>query len=145
MLGGGQAAQVPIVVTVPVTEAQPTQTLFAPCTEGGGSSSPLQTSAQSSANTPLTTSVLVQSTFPPSTVVEASSATLSDGSVVQTVVTVVTTLPPTSVYAPTSIASPTLQSDSSQGSGTNVAPIVGGVLGGFFGLIAIVGSLWWLW
>jgi hypothetical protein len=142
--GDGQAAQVPIVVTVPVTEAQPTQTLFAPCTSGEGSSSALQTSAQSSTDTPLTTSVLVQSTPPPSTLVEVSSTTLADGSVVQTVVTVITTPSPTSVYVPTSIANPTLQSDSSQGSGTDVAPIVGGVLGGFLGLIAVVGSLWWL-
>lgn len=144
-MSGGQAAQVPIVVTVPVTEAQPTQTLFAPCTGGGGSSSALQTSAQSSIDTLLTTSVLVQSTPPPSTLVEAYSTTLADGSVVQTLVTVITTPSPTSVYVPTSIANPSLQSDSSQESGTNVAPIVGGVLGGFLGLIAVVGSLWWLW
>ncbi|KAF8559859.1 hypothetical protein OG21DRAFT_1503081 [Imleria badia] len=144
--GGGQAAQVPIVVTVPVTEAQPTQTLFAPCPSGETTSSPLQTSAQSSTNTPVTTSVLVEITPPPSTVVAASSTTLANGSVVQTVVTMVTTLPPSSVYvATTSLASPTLQSDSSQGSGTNVAPIVGGVLGGFLGLVAVVGSLWWFW
>lgn len=102
-------------------------------------------STQSHTDTPLTTSVLVQSIPPPSTVVEASSTTLADGSVVQTVVTVVTTLPPTSVYLPTSLANPTLQSNASQGSGTNVAPIVGGVLGGFLGLVAIVGTLWWLW
>ena len=79
--------------------------------------------------------------------VEASSTTLADGSVVQTVVTVVTTSPPTPVYVPTvtSVADPSLQSDAPPGSGTDVAPIVGGVLGGFLGLVAIVGSLWWLW
>ncbi|KAF8136667.1 hypothetical protein EV363DRAFT_747565 [Boletus edulis] len=143
-VGNGGAAQVPIVVTASTIGAQPTQTLFAPCPSGGGSSSPSQTSAQSSTNSQLTTSVLVQSTPSPSTVVEASSTTLSDGSVVQTVVTVVTTPPPTSLYVPTSLASPTLQSDASQASGTNVTPIVGGVLGGFIGLIVVVGSLWWL-
>jgi len=137
--------QVPIVVTVPVTEAQPTQTLFAPCTSGGGSAeSPAsQPSAQPSIYT-LTTSILVQSTPPPSTIVEESLTTLADGEVVQTVVTMITTPPPTPIYVPTSIANPTLQSNSPQ-SGTNVTAIVGGVLGGFFGLIAIVGSLWWLW
>lgn len=134
----------PILVSVPVAQTQPTQTLFAPCTNGG-SSSASQPSAQSSINTPLTTSVLVQSTLPPSTVVEASSTTLADGSVVQTAITVITTLPPTAVYVPTSLAEPSLQNNVSQGSGTNVAPIVGGVLGGFLGLIAVVGSLWWLW
>lgn len=87
----------------------------------------------------------MQSTLPPSTVVEASSTTLADGSVVQTAITVITTLPPTAVYVPTSLAEPSLQNNVSQGSGTNVAPIVGGVLGGFLGLIAVVGSLWWLW
>lgn len=133
----------PIVISVPITEAQPTQTLFAPCTDGGISSS--SSSSQFSIGTPLTTSVFVQSTLPPTTVVETSSATLADGSVVQTAVTVVTTLPPTSFYVPTSLASPTLQSSSSRGSGTKVAPIVGAVLGGFFGLIVVVGSLWWLW
>lgn len=77
--------------------------------------------------------------------VEASSATLADGSVVETYVTLISTLPPTAVYVPTSLANASLQSGSSQGSGTNIAPIVGGVLGGFLGLIVIVGSLWWLW
>ncbi|KAF9246238.1 hypothetical protein BU15DRAFT_70345 [Melanogaster broomeanus] len=42
------------------------------------------------------------------------------------------------------VPNPTLQSGTTQGSGTNLAPIIGGVLGGFLGLIAIVASLWWL-
>jgi len=143
--GGGQGAQVPIVVTVPITETEPTATLFATdCNDGGTQPTTSTSPAQSSSAATLTTSVLVESTPPPSTVIETSATTLGDGSVVQTVVTIVSTLPATSIYAPSAVPNPSLQSNASQGSGTNVAPIVGGVLGGFFGLIAIVGSLWWL-
>ncbi|KAF9227575.1 hypothetical protein BS17DRAFT_773971 [Gyrodon lividus] len=142
MGGGGQAAQVPIVVTVPIIETQPTDTLFATdCSNGGSQAIP---PAPSSADAALTTSVLVQSTPPPSTVVETSSAMLEDGSIVQTVVTIISTPPVTAIYEPSTIPNPSLQNNTSQGSGTNIAPIVGGVLGGFFGLIAIVASLWWL-
>ncbi|KAG8217786.1 hypothetical protein J3R82DRAFT_5948 [Butyriboletus roseoflavus] len=97
--GGGQAAQVPIVVSVPVAGTQPTQTLFAPCSSGGGSSPAAapQTTVQSAIRYPID----------------------------NTVVTVVTTSPPTAVYVPTSLANPGLQSDAPQGTGTNVAPIVG--------------------
>ncbi|KIL00073.1 hypothetical protein PAXRUDRAFT_360206 [Paxillus rubicundulus Ve08.2h10] len=143
--GSGQGAQIPIVVTVPIIETTPTATLFATdCTNGETQPTPSTPLAQSFSVATLTTSVLVESTPPPSTMVETSATTLGDGSVVQTVVTVVSTLPVTSIYAPTTVPNPSLQSNASQGSGTNVAPIVGGVLGGFFGLIAIVGSLWWL-
>ncbi|KIJ69199.1 hypothetical protein HYDPIDRAFT_105798 [Hydnomerulius pinastri MD-312] len=144
--GGGQAAQVPIVVTLPITETQPTKTLYADCTDGAGqSANPTPPPSPSPAdNASYTTSFLVESTPPPSTVVEATSTTLSDGSVVETIVTFVSTLPVTGVYEPSTVPNPSLQSDAPQGSGTDVAPIVGGVLGGFLGLIAIVGSLWWL-
>ncbi|KAF8844553.1 hypothetical protein BDN67DRAFT_962930 [Paxillus ammoniavirescens] len=142
--GGGQGAQVPIVVTVPIIETEPTATLFATDCNNGGTQPTPTSPAQSSSAATLTTSVLVESTPPPSTMIETSATTLGDGSVMQTVVTIVSTLPVTSIYAPSTVPNPTLQSNASQGSGTNVAPIVGGVLGGFFGLIAIVGSLWWL-
>ncbi|KAH7889493.1 hypothetical protein F5I97DRAFT_538848 [Phlebopus sp. FC_14] len=147
LAGGNQAVQVPVVITVPIAQTTPTNTLFATdCSSTGGSQSEDQPSSATPTPTDafLTTSFLVQSTPPPSTLVEASSATLADGSVVQTVVTFVSTLPATSVYEPSMVPNPTLQADGSGGSGTNVAPIVGGVLGGFLGIIAIVGSLWWL-
>ncbi|KAG9318751.1 hypothetical protein JVU11DRAFT_850 [Chiua virens] len=93
--GGGQTAQVPIVVTVPVTESQPTQTLFAPCTSGDSSSSPPAPSTQASTPTPVTTSY---------------------GSVEETIITLISTQPPTAVYVPTtSLASPSLQNNATQG------------------------------
>jgi len=134
--------QTPIVVSIPVVESLPTRTLFSSCTVQGDI--PLPSSSETPSTTIITTSVLIQSTPPPSTVVVGTTTTLSDGSVVQTSVTVVSTPSPTAIYVPTtSVVSPT-QGNPSQGNGTNVASIVGGVLGGFIGLVVIIGSLWWI-
>lgn len=149
--GGVVTTQVPVIVTVPVTQTQPTNTLFASCSDG---STPSQTTSHSTASqtsssstpSPVTTSVLVETTPAPSIITQSSSTTLSNGDVVATVFTTTSTLPASSVYVPSVIVNPTVTSTASaSGSGTNVAPIVGGVLGGFVGLIAIVGALWYLW
>lgn len=148
--GGAVTTQVPIIVTVPVTQTQPTNTLFASCSDG---STPSQTTSHSTASqtsfsstpSPVTTSVLVETTPAPSIITQSSSTTLSNGDVVATVFTTTSTLPASSVYVPSVIVNPTVTSTASaSGSGTDVAPIVGGVLGGFVGLIAIVGALWYL-
>lgn len=149
--GGAVTTQVPIIVTVPVTQTQPTNTLFATCSDG---STPSQTTSHgsttsqtssSSTPSPVTTSVLVVTTPAPSIITQSSSTTLSNGDVVATVVTTTSTLPASSVYVPSVISSPTVTStQSGSGSGTDIAPIVGGVLGGFVGLIAIVSVLWYL-
>jgi len=133
--------QVAVTSSVPVIVTTPTKTLYA--TDCSGSVNQELTTLTSSltSNALVTTSVLVESTLPPSTVVMESSATLADGSVVETVVTFVSTLPPTQVYEPTMVPTST----ASHGSKTNAMPIVASVLGGFFGLIAIVGLIWWFW
>ncbi|KAG1858064.1 hypothetical protein DFJ58DRAFT_744972 [Suillus subalutaceus] len=149
-IGGGAATtQVPIIVTVPVTQTQPTNTLFASCSDG---STPSQTTSSTTSQTssssstpPVTTSVLVVTTPAPSIITQSSSTTLSNGDVVATVVTTTSTLPASSVYVPSVISSPTATSTkSASGSGTDVAPIVGGVIGGFVGLVVIVSALWYL-
>ncbi|KAG2065805.1 hypothetical protein BDR04DRAFT_1172443 [Suillus decipiens] len=146
--GGAVTTQVPIIVTVPVTQTEPRNTLFASCS---GASTPSQTStsttsqsSSSSTFTPVTTSVLIETTPAPSVITQSSSTTLSNGDVIATVVTTTSTLPASSIYVPSVISSPTPTStQSGSGSGTDVAPIVGGVLGGFFGLIALVSALWY--
>ncbi|KAG0701758.1 hypothetical protein DFH29DRAFT_543634 [Suillus ampliporus] len=147
--GGGSTTQVPVVVTVSVTETQPTKTLYATCSDGSTQSqsqtTPSTTSETTSSSTPspVTTSVLVVSTPSPTIITQEFSTTLSNGVVVPTVITTTSTPPPSSVYSPSVISSPTVTGTQS-GSGTDVAPIVGGVVGGFVGLIAIVSALWYL-
>ncbi|KIK37932.1 hypothetical protein CY34DRAFT_25830 [Suillus luteus UH-Slu-Lm8-n1] len=143
--------QVPVIVTVPVTQTQPTNTLFASCSDG---STPSQTTSpsttthtSSSSPSPVTTSVLVETTPAPSIITQSSSTTLSNGDVIATVITTTSTLPASSVYVPSVISSPSVtstQSGGGGGSGTDVAPIVGGVVGGFVGLVVIVSVLWYL-
>lgn len=133
--------QVPVTSSVPVVVTTPTKTLYA--TDCTGSINQESTTLASSltSNAFVTTSVLVESTLPPSTFVMESSATLADGSVVETVVTFMSTLPATQVYVPSMVPTST----ASHGSKTNAMPIVASVLGGFFGLIAIVAFIWWFW
>lgn len=151
-IGGGLVTtQVPVIVTVPVTQTQPTNTLFASCSDGSTPSqttSPSTTSHTSSSSpSPVTTSVLVETTPAPSIITQLSSTTLSNGDVIATVITTTSTLPASSVYVPSVISSPIVtstQSGGGSGSGTDVAPIVGGVVGGFVGLVVIVSVLWYL-
>ncbi|KAG1827524.1 uncharacterized protein BJ212DRAFT_1474673 [Suillus subaureus] len=145
--GGAVTTQVPIIATVPVTQTQPTNTLFASCSDGSTPSQTTSTTGQTSSSStpsPVTTSVLVETTPAPSIITQSSSTTLSNGDVVATLVTTTSTLPASSVYVPSVIASPTVTgTKSGSGSGTDVAPIVGGVLGGFVGLIVVVSALWY--
>ncbi|KAH7929637.1 hypothetical protein BV22DRAFT_1191859 [Leucogyrophana mollusca] len=153
-VGGGQSTvQVPVVVTVPVTETQATKTLYgSECANTQSSqdtgaatpSSSPSTDPSSSSPPSIATSILSQSTPPPSTFTQAASTTLSDGEVVQTVVYFTSTYAPTDVYIPSTVPNPSLQANQNSGSGTNVAPIVGGVVGGFVGFVALVGALWFL-
>ncbi|KAG1723701.1 hypothetical protein EDB19DRAFT_1915971 [Suillus lakei] len=128
--GGDSTTQVPVIVTVPVTQTQPTKTLFATCSDGSTPSqttSPSTTSQTSSSSTPssVTTSVLVVSIPSPSIITQSSSTTLSNGDVIATG-------DHNNVHTAGIIC---LR--------TNVAPIVGGVVGGFVGLVVIVGALWY--
>ncbi|KAG2146224.1 hypothetical protein DEU56DRAFT_909904 [Suillus clintonianus] len=148
--GGSITTQVPVIVTVPVTVTQPTNTLFATCSNGSTQSQPtsLSSTSQTTSSSPTpsseTTSVLVVTTPSPSIITQSSSTTLSNGDVVATVITTTSTLPPSSVYVPSVISNPTATSSNQSSSGTNVAPIIGGVVGGFVGLIVIVSALWYL-
>ncbi|KAG1762662.1 hypothetical protein EDD22DRAFT_969880 [Suillus occidentalis] len=141
--------QVPVILTVPVTQTHPTNTLFASCSDGSTPSqttpSPTTSRTSSSSFSPVTTSVLVETTPAPSIITQSSSTTLSNGDVIATVITTTSTLPASSVYVPSVISSPSVTStQSGGGSGTDVAPIVGGVVGGFVGLVVIVSVLWYL-
>ncbi|KAL4067847.1 hypothetical protein J3A83DRAFT_4374195 [Scleroderma citrinum] len=130
--------QVSVTSTVPIVVTTPTKTLYAADCTGGANQESTTSSSLTTNNAFVTTSLLVESTLPSSTVVMESSATLADGSVVQTVVTFVSTLPATQVYEPSMVPTST----ASHGSPATI-PIIASVLGGFFGLIAIVGSIWW--
>ncbi|KAI0819191.1 hypothetical protein BC628DRAFT_1086764 [Trametes gibbosa] len=157
--GDVQTVQVPIVLTIPVVTSQPTATLFAPCTtdpDDGPSDPPLPpspplsppplslppTSLPSFPTGPVVVSI---STPPPSVIVTAVSSTLSDGAVVVTYQTSTSTLPPTPVFIPTSLVGDDGHNHPHDESAIDVGPIVGGVLGGFFGMLGIVALMWFLW
>ncbi|EGN95760.1 hypothetical protein SERLA73DRAFT_186975 [Serpula lacrymans var. lacrymans S7.3] len=152
--GGGSTAQVPVVFTVPVVQTEATKTLFTTdCSNGdpSGSSGTTTTSSTSPSPTSSTetsqyasTSVFVPTTPPPATFTSQAPTTLSDGSVVLTYVTLTSYLLPSSVYAGPSPSTTQGSQNTGAASANNVAPIVGGIVGGFFGLIAIVSAVWFI-
>ena len=67
---------------------------------------------------------------------------------VGTTATVTSTLPPTPVLVTTTAPARETQQGGSGGGGSgssNLGPILGGTLGGFFGLLAIGALLWFFW
>ncbi|KAI0090818.1 hypothetical protein BDY19DRAFT_737431 [Irpex rosettiformis] len=150
--GGQTTLQMPIVIVFQITQASPTKTLFASC------SGTKEYQSVISAQTPLLTSPppsmssisLITTTVTPAPSVIASeyTTTLLDGSVeVDTTFSTSTFAPiPVVITANPTTPSPQSTSTSSAPSTPSIAgPIVGGILGGFFGLIGIVFLIWWLW
>ncbi|OSC96643.1 hypothetical protein PYCCODRAFT_1378788 [Trametes coccinea BRFM310] len=148
--------QVPVVLTIPITASQPTATLFAPCpsndtdTDGAGPSQPPAPPPSSSPTSQVTYPsgpVFVSiSTPPPTVIVSLVSSTLADGSVFVSYMTYTSTLPPTAVLVPTSLGGAGNASQPHHSvSNDDVGPIVGGVLGGFFGMIGLVALIWCIW
>ncbi|TFY74163.1 hypothetical protein EWM64_g9850 [Hericium alpestre] len=159
--------QVPFIITHIVTDTEPTLTLFASCgssSQGPSTPPPQQppsqspnsaSAANSGTSLPAVTqppvspsdssNVLTTSTPPPIVVTEQTSSTLDNGSVVVLFSTITSSPPPTAVYVPKTPApqpapSPN-QDGASQGSSSNLAPILAGVIPGFFGLFGIVGLI----
>lgn len=151
-IAGGETStvQVPVVLTIPVTQTSATATLYSTscANTGNGSSPPPSSAPQTTTHLPessTTTSVLSTST-PLTTLTTSQATTLSDGSVSYTILTITSTGSPTAVYVPTTLPATSL-SDGNGGSHRNVAlaPIIGGTIGGVVGLISIIGILWLIW
>ena len=153
--GEVDTVQVPVVLTNLVTTSQPNATLFAPCltnnTDNGGSPkpppspppSPPPVTQPSYPTGPVYISIFTPS---PTVIVSEISSTLSNGSVFVSYYTFTSTLPPTPIFIPTSVSgSNDTAYHHNSSSGDDVGPIVGGVLGGFFGLIGLVAFVWFLW
>ncbi|KAF5373752.1 hypothetical protein D9758_000947 [Tetrapyrgos nigripes] len=113
--GGTTTTSVPIVVTLPVTSTSITTLFGSSCT----------------VLTPVTT---------PTTIVSETSTTLPNGSVSIGTVTVTTLV--TNTPAPTQQS--TNDNPHSNDSNTNLGAIVGGSVGGVFGLIALLLIFWFL-
>ena len=122
--GGLSTVQVAVPMTVPVVVTMPTQTFYAPCGNGGTTAS--------------MSYIMSQSTPPPEVYVSSTSYTMPDGRVTVQLETITSSVSPTVVYVPTFVPA------GQQGGNrlTTVAPIVGGVIGGFFALVGIVGLFW---
>ncbi|EMD39985.1 hypothetical protein CERSUDRAFT_92475 [Gelatoporia subvermispora B] len=80
----------------------------------------------------------------PTYYVSSFSATLPNGSVIISSQTISTTMSPFTIYVPVTSTAASQQS-SDNGLNGILAPLLGGVLGGFFGLLLIVAIVWMLW
>ncbi|KAL0946453.1 hypothetical protein HGRIS_012676 [Hohenbuehelia grisea] len=136
--GGATTIQVPITVNVPVTQTHTTTLLGSSCSSSSSSVPPQPPSSVSS--------VLSVSTPPPQVIQSESSSTLADGSVFVSTILTTSTLPPTSIFLPTTVpnAAQQTQQSNDDGSSAPLGPIIGGVVGGFFGLMALIAIGWFI-
>lgn len=157
--------QVPVLVTVPVTRTS-TETLFGTSC----ASASVSYSQQSRSNTPSASSsepppptsapnpptpsqnnnannddysvsvYLSEYTPPPSVIVSKILTTLPGGQVSESLF--VTTSQPPASYSLIPTIVPKMQEDDQKSGPSNVGAVIGGSVGGFFGLIAIVLAIW---
>ncbi|KAK7676494.1 hypothetical protein QCA50_020568 [Cerrena zonata] len=167
--GQESIVQVPVALTIQVPTSVPTTTLFAPCDEGQGApgSSSLQTLPSSSTSTSPSRSDSLSSTLPTTatdtwvttTVTPISISkitidggmTMSDGSVYPVTLTMTSTFSPTAIVIQSDTPHTTHYNVTGTGAAGDhegksvVVPVVAGVLGGFFGFIALVVAGWIIW
>ncbi|KAJ6531147.1 hypothetical protein B0H19DRAFT_1190579 [Mycena capillaripes] len=132
---------VPVVATAFTTETD-TITLF-------GSSCTVITSVSSHSSivsTPDSISFSPSLSTPPPVVITSQSAsTLSNGQVSMILETIMSTPPPLTVYVPNPPPTQVAQTnDDGSGSSVRIAPIIGGVVAGFFGLLGIALIIWFI-
>ncbi|KAI0669547.1 hypothetical protein C8Q78DRAFT_1070664 [Trametes maxima] len=156
-VGAGEVdtVQAPVLLTVPVTKSRPTATLFASYEPSAPPSPPPSPPPPPPSPPPTVnptypsgTVIISISTPPPSVFVSEVSSTGYDGSVFTTYLTFTSTLAPTPVFlpAPSTTGDNNNTNDNHSHSASNdIGPIVGGVLGGFFGLIGVVALGWFIW
>jgi len=141
--GSVSTVTIPLIVTSIVTIVDPTSTLYASC-----SSTPITTIPDSLSSTPqpsqspsfAPTTIVITTTPSPTVITTARPSTLANGAV--TVITITTTSTPTPdviVFSTSVAATPSQASKSS-----NIVPIVGGAVGGFFFLIGAVFAIWFI-
>ncbi|RPD57890.1 hypothetical protein L226DRAFT_575914 [Lentinus tigrinus ALCF2SS1-7] len=135
-----------IVYSFPVIFSQPTATLFSTCPPDSGTSVPPPPPPNISTSQP-SPSQPSPSQSSTSLFVSQVSSTLPGGSVVVASVTFTSTMPPTFSTVPTSLGG-----ESSGGSNSGhgnvkdaLGAIIGGAVGGFFGLIALATFTWFIW
>ncbi|KAI0690784.1 hypothetical protein C8T65DRAFT_88269 [Cerioporus squamosus] len=136
-----------VVFSIPVIFSEPTATLFSTCSTDGVTSPPPPSDTPTSQ-----TSQTSQTLSPPpsaSVIVSQVSSTLPGGSVVVTLVTSTSTMPPAVSTVPTSLGSGGSDSNNNNADNNNIkdvlGPAIGGAVGGFLGLIALVMLVWFIW
>ncbi|KAF4576350.1 hypothetical protein EYR40_000588 [Pleurotus pulmonarius] len=140
--GGEVTTQVPFTVDVPFTSTSFSTLFGTSCTSRPVSDPPTPQPPTTAPPTP-PTSISI-STPPPETFTSQSESTLPNGVVTTTLLTVVSTLPPTSIVVSTTMPGQSQQQDNNNDNSTNLGPIIGGTVGGFFGLIGIVAVVWFI-
>ncbi|KAJ6501979.1 hypothetical protein C8R45DRAFT_1209632 [Mycena sanguinolenta] len=140
--GNFTTVSVPITDTVASTQTQVVTLFGSSCpvsTSVASSSSTVSSSSQTSRSSSLSASI---STPPPITYESSVPITLGDGRVSVIKETFTSQPPATTVYNPFSTSGLVAQTNDVHSS--QIGPIVGGVLGGFFGLIGLVLILWFI-
>ncbi|KAJ7080390.1 hypothetical protein B0H15DRAFT_856980 [Mycena belliarum] len=130
--GSTRTITIPVVSTIHITTTSRTLTFFASvCT------------VFPSANTSVSLSASL-STPPPVVVTSSSATTLANGQVSVVLGTITSTQPASVVFVPTNAPGSVQKSNDGSSASSNVGPIVGGVLGGFFLLLGIVLIVWFI-
>ncbi|KAI0343616.1 hypothetical protein BDW22DRAFT_1190123 [Trametopsis cervina] len=144
--------QVPIVIVFQITQASPTKTLFASCSSQDNGQTVITSDTPSSMSSPdpsSSISLITTTVTPAPTVFTTESiSTFPDGHVVTETSTITSTFAPLPIVipaVPTGNPTPGNNATPAPTSPSVIGAIVGGALGGFFGLIGIVFLIWWLW
>ncbi|KAF7363965.1 hypothetical protein MSAN_01054900 [Mycena sanguinolenta] len=146
--GNVTTVSVPITTTVVSTETQIVTLFGSSCpidTTVASSSSIVSSSSSSSSPSQITRGSSLSaslSTPPPVTFESSVPVTLGNGQVSVVEQTFTSQPPASTVYVPLSTSGLVAQTNDDHSS--QIGPIVGGVLGGFFGLISLVLILWYL-
>ncbi|RDB22179.1 hypothetical protein Hypma_010639 [Hypsizygus marmoreus] len=129
--GEVETMQVPITLTTELTSTSTTTLWGSQCTTFSHSNPPSPTPEPP----PSTSTTISISTPPPEVITTESTSTQPNGSVIIQTVTSISTQ--SGIPVPTNV-------QTSEDRGTNVGPIVGGAVAGFFGLIGVVALIWFL-
>jgi len=124
----------PLIITSLITLFNPTSTLYVTCP----TTPLLTTTTQSPSPSPTVTTITITTTPLPFPVTTLQTLTLGNGATAVLTITTTST-PPVSTITSTALPGPTSKSSS------NIAPIAGGVAGGFIFLVAVVALTWLIW
>ena len=139
--GSVSTVTIPLIVTSIVTIVDPTSTLYASCPSTPITTIPASSTTPQPSQSPsfAPTTIVITTTPSPTVITTTQRSTFPNGAI--TVLTITTTSTPTPdvIVFSTSVAA-----EPSQAKSSNIVPIVGGAVGGFFLLIGAVFAIWFI-